>query len=166
MKVTYRHTVIANLTSVLETEIFIKEKMIINNFNCFPSNVINNVVQTLVETDTIGIKQFKQKWLSKFINCQSAWNQEYWIQRGHNPDYAKEEIFKLQSKNANKSAVFFKNLSLNDNEKYRTKRAQYKEFWLAKGFSEQEAIEKAKDRQATISLKKYKLKYGLNVLQM
>ena len=83
----------------------------------------------------------------------SRWRVVFWTIRGYNEEYAKRIISDLQSKNA------YKNLARPEEDRNRTN-PKRKEYWLDKGFSEDEAINRISISQSTFSLSKCIEKFG------
>lgn len=118
------------------------------------------LVLTLMEPTQIGIKKFRNVFVKSYINCQTRYNKKYWLQRGYSDEQATFEILKIQKGNNAKAVEVMQNLKEFNFENYKKKRNIYVEYWVEKGFSEEEAKIKLQERQSTYSLEKMKQKYG------
>lgn len=97
-----------------------------------------------------GFSEEESKLKIKEIYKESSiFTLDYWRKQGIPDGEAKKIIWEIQSKNSRKRKNFNK-----DTFNVR------KEFWIKKGFSEKESLEKLKKRQSTNSLEKFVEKYG------
>lgn len=90
--------------------------------------------------------KFGKEYADKFFKEKSKWSIEYWLKRGYDEKYAKEEIKKLQSNNSKKR------------KKYVTTKTI--DYWLEKGYTEEEAKKNISESQKTFSLEKCITKFG------
>ncbi len=117
-------------------------------------NLVNNrkrntakIMKECITIEKMGELNFK---------AMSPKNKEHWIKKGYDEktaiDLAKDQIKHMQS-------FTYKDLKINP-EKYKYSFNTKIEYWLAKGFSKQEAKLKLKQRQTTFTLKKCIEKHG------
>jgi hypothetical protein len=95
-----------------------------------------------------GINYTQEEALFKARSCKKL-NVEYWIVRGH----SEEDSIKLRSQ-------FQSELSKRVDNTRKDRTATQIGYWLKKGFSQEEAKEKLRERQSTIGLKFQINKYG------
>lgn len=81
---------------------------------------------------------------------------EFWLDKGYSHKDAKQKISEFQKNRSNKREY----LRSKNPEKYQSNNPNQKLYWIYKGFSEEESIEKVKKRQHTFSLQKCIEKYG------
>lgn len=156
-----RKQTLFEVTSIEQFEEYLRKE--ITNFKSMDNLVgkeREHLVLALMEPTQMGIKKFKKVFVKNYINCQTRYNKKYWLQRGYSDEQAMVEILKIQKDNNVKAVEAMQNLKEYHFEKYKKKRNIYIEYWLEKGFSEEEAKIKLKERQSTYSLEKMKQKHG------
>lgn len=157
-----RKRTLFEIVSIEQLEEYLKRE--ITNFKSM-DNLIGKereqLILTLMEPTQMGIKKFRNVFVKNYINCQTRYNKKYWVQRGYSVEQAMVEILKIQKTNNTKAVEAMQNLKECNFEKYKKKRNIYVEYWIEKGFSEQEAKIKLKERQSTFSLEKMKQKHGV-----
>lgn len=161
MVIKSRKQTLFEVVSIEQFEEYLKRE--ISNFKSM-DNLIEKereqLILTLMEPTQMGIKKFRNVFVKNYINCQTRYNKKYWLQRGYSDEQAMDEILKIQKNNNAKAVEAMQNLKEYNFEEYKKKRNIYVEYWVEKGFSEEEAKIKLQERQSTYSLEKMKQKYG------
>lgn len=120
----------------------------------------------------------------KFENKSSPYTKEFWIKRGYTEEQAEierlsrvsaspyfymkklgctyeEALEKALEHQKDAYKIYEKNTTKQERlEKQRQGSGRCKEYWIKRGYTEKEAIEKVKERQATFTLEKCIKKYG------
>ncbi len=160
MIITHKKQPIAIISNIEELEKYITDNTLIINFKKFQDNTRNTLLENISNTSRIGIKELKTKWLKKYCNCKSVWVDQYWIERGYSKQETLENIKLFQRNNSKKSVQKSKTERNENPDYYKSKRSIYKEFWISKGYSEEEAMSLLTKRQNTVSLESLVIKYG------
>lgn len=103
-----------------------------------------------------GQQKFKEENL-KGWKAMSRSNPEYWIIHKKLPN---EEAILRANKHIFEMQKSFQEQKKENHSKYKSSYLMNQEYWLKRGFSQEEAIEKSKERQKTFTLEKCVEKYG------
>ncbi len=106
-----------------------------------------------------GIKNFK-KTIKQFFYNNTILNNNYWISRGWNMNESNEKIKEEQSKRGKAYQLQLKEVKKVDLYKWKSKYNTNIEYFLEKGYSNEESIKLLSERQTTFSKEKCILKYG------
>lgn len=147
--------------STLEIFDFLMNGIKISNFKCLTEESSKNIESFVKENTILNWKEATSKF-SKIFNKHTSQQIGYWLDRGWTEEEAKTMI-SSNSKKASKKANDAIQEMKKDSEKWnkfietRTTSLQY---YLNKGFSEEEAKEKLKERQTTFSKEKLSSLHG------
>lgn len=93
----------------------------------------------------------------KYLKEMSRHCKEFWIKKGN----SEKESIELAKAESEKNRILLQEKLKNENKDWFIKtRTTSLDYWILKGFSEEEARQKLKDRQNTFSLEKCIIKYG------
>ena len=128
----------------------------------YPDWCIKNYNQTINYENIENIKSVQCKLLKyKSLKAipeypgEQCYKKDFWIFRGWTKEYAEKKIHEIQLKN---SLTCRKKVRENP-DNYKGKPTQLS-YWIKQGYSEDEAIQKVKERQRTFTLEKCIEKYG------
>jgi hypothetical protein len=129
----------------------------INKNYLLNSELINNFYYN--NPYIIGIKRFRKMYMELFYNV-TRFNINYWTTRGWSDEESKNKINEIQSENSIKSKEYFLRLKKENLFEWKSKKSNNVEFYLKRGYSEEESKSLVKERQSTFTLKKCIQKYG------
>lgn len=111
--------------------------------------------------DDLGEQGGKEKW--KEINARrgmSVFKKEYWISKGLSIEEADLKVKNISKKGAVATNKLQVKMREDNYEEWAKKMPTTKHYWIAQGFSEEEALLKVAERQTTFSKEKCIEKYG------
>lgn len=134
----------------------VKKHDIIADVISFPPKYHNLIQSRINEKKTAGKKTIRREILYGIWSIPSKLKMEYWLEKGHSEEYARQQVSLLQSGNSKKRYA----KEYDDISEYKAQFNTTMEYWLAKGYNEEEAVLKLKERQQTFSLEKCIERYG------
>jgi len=156
MDITFKKKLLTKINSVYELENFIKEKSIYKFFKKFHLKYHNEINQKINDTKGLPYKQLKP-WIKSILQYpETIYNYNFLYSMGWEDLEIKSFIIEKQKHN---SSILSKN-KFYDPEKYYDKTTSRIEYWIKKGYSNDEAKKLLSERQSTFSLKKCIEKYG------
>lgn len=137
---------------------FLNESLKPKNLWLNVGDELNFQFQPIYESaETITKKQWYNKW-SKFLKPYSNTRHEiYWTIRGYSQEVAKRKISEIAKRAGDSFSVKIKENPQN----YKSYNPTQIEYWLKKGYNEDEAKALVSERQSTFSLEKCIIKWGL-----
>jgi len=160
MIVTFNKKPLIEIISIIELEFFIIEKNIYKNFKSFNENDRIVVKDFITSTNHIGFKSLKDNFLKKILYHGSNLKTEYWLCRGYTENESSLMISEIQKLYAKKAVLKSKKEKEVNHHQWSVKHNTNINYWLNKGFNEDEAKEKLTERQKTFTLKKCIEKHG------
>lgn len=163
MDIFFRKKMLKTINNHYELEKFIKENNFFSLFKKIPQEFIEKINYSLSITDKISYKKFKQ-WYRSIINYpESVYCDNFLLLMGWDIDDAKAYISEKQKENSRKLSENKKNSP----EKYYEKTPKRIEYWVKKGYSEEESKKIISGLQKTFSkeicVKKYGYKKGIDI---
>jgi hypothetical protein len=156
MKVFYKKRNLTEINSVEELQNFLIEYKIFKHFKKFNQNNIVDVENNINTTELISFKQIKP-WLKNILNYPtSMYNPIFLRCMGWDENEITEYITERQKINSNKLRIKKQRYP----ELYFSSTTTRIEYWLSKGYSEDEAKIKLSNRQTTFSKQICIEKYG------
>lgn len=119
-----------------------------------------NKRQTIIKTKR---KETYRKYLEKdpsYFKKKCGYSVEHFMNKGYSVKESKELSLKLAKKVSNKNKKWAEEQRNNNKEYWNSRTETQLCYWIAKGYSEEEAKNMLKDRQTTFSKKKLIEKYG------
>ena len=112
-------------------------------------------------TDGLKERGFDDDFISKYKRERNKLCVEYWIKKGFSEDYAREQISQNQSKrgklNKGKTKIidkeYIESIGVDSVYFFRKRSCWCKEYWINKGYTEDEAKEKISELQKELALR-------------
>lgn len=145
-----------NIQSISELEKYISDNKILGEFISFPSEFHDFALSLVCSDIEIHKQELRSVLPLEFRTNHSKWSARWWIIRGYSADHAAKYISEKNRINSNK----YVNKRKSNPERYNDIYTNQKQYWIKLGYSEQEAIDKIKERQDTRSLAKLCKIYG------
>jgi hypothetical protein len=156
MKILYRKKTIVEINNTDDLNEFIKENNFFKFFIKIPDEFINEITSKITQTEKLNFKEFKP-WYRKILNYpMSVYEPRFLYCMGWDEDDINRYISETQKNNSMIVSINKKN----NPEKYYESTSTRKEYWMKKGFSEEEAKNIISKRQSTFSREKCIEKYG------
>jgi hypothetical protein len=163
MNILFRKKILNTISNHYELEKFIKENNFFSFFKKIPESYIEKINFSISNTYSLNYKSFKP-WYRSIINYpETIYDENFLLSMGWEINDVKDFIVKKQKKNSKKLSENKKKYP----EKYYDKTPKRIEYWIKKGYSEDEAKKIISNSQKTFSkeicVKKFGKEDGINV---
>lgn len=156
MKILYRKKTIFEINNIKDLNEFIRVNNFFKLFIKIPDEFINELTLKINGTNKMNFKEFKP-WYRKILNYpMNVYNPRFLYCMGWDEDNINRYISETQKNNSTKLSINKKN----NPEKYYDSTPTRKEYWIKKGFSQEESKIIISKRQSTFSKEKCVEKYG------
>lgn len=156
MDILFKKKILKTINNHTELESFILQLNMFKYFKKIPDSHVNLVNLKINATQTLNFKTFKP-WYRSIVNYpESVYNPKFLLMMGWESDEVSNFILEKQKKN---SKILSENKK-NNPEKYYDKSVKRIEYWLKKGFSEDESKSIISNSQKTFSKEICVSKFG------
>lgn len=166
MNILYRKKILIEIQNHVDLENFIKENNFFKYFKKIPTECVDILNEEIKKTDHVNYKKFKNWYRDIMKYPMTVYDERFLLSMGWDQKEVKIFISNKQKENS-------KNISEDKKknpEKYYDKNIKRKEYWMKKGYSEEESKKIISESQRTFSkdicIKKYGKKKGLEVFKL
>jgi len=166
MNILYRKKILIVIKNHKELERFIKDKNFFKFFKKIPNEFVDVINKEIDSTSNLNYKNFKQWYRNIMKYPETIYDTRFLISMGWDKKEVEEFISNKQKQN---SQILSENKK-NNPEKYYDKTIKRKEYWIKKGYTEEESKKIISETQKTFSkeicIKKYGEEKGLEIFNL
>lgn len=165
MDILFKRKKLISISNHVDLQNFVIEHNFFKNFKKIPISHIEIINEKIKSTSVLNFKEFK-KWYRLIVNYpESIYDEDFLKMMGWDEPEIKEFISNLQKKNSK----VLSDKKKNNPEQFYDKCPKRIEYWIKKGFSEEESKNLISENQKTFSkeicIKKYGEKEGIKVFE-